>query len=123
MSHCLNCRAELPSGDLTCEQCGALLAGSRMVAEAPLQEEAAVAYGLLRGAGLHPLLAYIDEGGEARPIDPEANYVPGAGLMPPVTTPYAVFVPEEESEVAKRILEDAGRNRPEDDPEETSTPS
>jgi hypothetical protein len=83
-----------------------------MVAEESLQEEAALAYGLLKGAGLHPLLAYIDEGGEPRPINPEANYVPGAGLMPPVTTPYAVFVPEDEAEEARRILEDAGRDLP-----------
>jgi hypothetical protein len=114
MSHCLNCRTELPAGELTCERCGELLAGSRMVAEEPLQEQASIAYGLLQGAGLHPLLAYIDEGGEPRPIDPEANYVPGAGLMPPVTTPYAVFVPEDESEEASRILEDAGRSRKDD---------
>ena len=119
MSHCLNCRTELPEGDLTCEQCGELLAGSRLVAEEPLQEEAAVAHGLLKGAGLHPLLAYIDEGGEPRPIDPEANYVPGAGLMPPVTTPYAVFVPEEEAGDAMRILEDAGRGRSDDDTEDS----
>jgi len=116
MSLCLNCRSELPAGDLTCEKCGELLAGSRMVAEESLQEEAAMAYGLLKGAGLHPLLAYIDEGGEPRPIDPEANFVPGAGLMPPVTTPYAVFVPEDESEEAVRILQDAGSSHPEDDP-------
>jgi len=121
MSFCLNCRADLPSGELTCERCGEILAGSRMVAEESLQEEAAVAYGLLKGAGLHPLLAYIDEGGEPRPIDPEANYVPGAGLMPPVTTPYAVFVPEEESDDAVRILEDAGSGRSEDEPEESPT--
>ncbi len=119
MSHCLNCRTELPAGDLTCEQCGQLLAGSRLVAEEPLQEEAAVAHGLLKGAGLHPLLAYIDEGGEPRPIDPEANYVPGAGLMPPVTTPYAVFVPEEEAGDAMRILEDAGRSRSDGDAEDS----
>jgi hypothetical protein len=89
------------------------------VAEEPLQEEAAVAHGLLKGAGLHPLLAYIDEGGEPRPIDPEANYVPGAGLMPPVTTPYAVFVPEEEAGDAMRILEDAGRSRSDGDAEDS----
>jgi hypothetical protein len=111
MSHCLNCRTELPTGEMTCEQCGALLAGSRLVAEEPLQEEAAVAFGLLKQEGLHPLLAYLDEGGEPRPIDPEANYVPGAGLMPPVTTPYAVFVPEDEAVDAARILLEAGRGQ------------
>ena len=121
MSFCLNCRTELPAGELTCEQCGQLLAGSRMVAEEPLQEEAAVAYGLLKVAGLHPLLAYIDEGGEPRPINPEANYVPGAGLMPPVTTPYAVFVPEDESEEAMRILQDAGRSQSDDEVEDPPT--
>jgi hypothetical protein len=106
---------------MTCEKCGELLAGSRLVAEEPLQEQASVAFGLLKGAGLHPLLAYIDEGGEPRPINPEANFVPGAGLMPPITTPYAVFVPEEEAEEATRILDDARRTRVEDDP--ASSPS
>jgi hypothetical protein len=32
--------------------------------------------------------------------------------MPPVTTPYAVFVPEDEAEEARRILEDAGEGSP-----------
>lgn len=91
-----------------------------MVAEESLQEEAAVAFGLLKGAGLHPLLAYIDEGGEARPINPEANFVPGAGLMPPVTTPYAVFVAKDEAEEAERILQDAGGSRTKDDSENPS---
>ena len=110
MSHCLSCNTQLPAGELTCEACGEILAGSRLVAEEPLQEEASVAFGLLQSAGLHPTMAYIDEGGEPRPINPEANFVPGAGLMPPVTTPYAVFVPEEEADEAATILEDAGRD-------------
>ena len=116
MSQCLSCSAELPVGELTCGACGELLAGSRLVAEEPLQEEAAVAFGLLLGAGFHPLMAYIDEGGEPRPINPEANYVPGAGLMPPVTTPYAVFVPEAEANEAARLLQDVEREGNEDDP-------
>ena len=107
MSRCLNCGKALPEGELTCEACGELISGTRRVAEEPLQEEAAVAFGLLKSAGLHPLLAYLDEGGDPRPIDPEMNSVPGAGLMPPVTTPYAVYVPEEESEEALLILADA----------------
>ena len=44
MSHCLNCRTDLPGGDLTSEPCEQLLAGSRLVAEEPLQEVAAVAH-------------------------------------------------------------------------------
>ena len=98
---------DLPRNELTCEACGELIAGTRRVAEEPLREEAAVAFGLLKSAGLHPVLAYLDEAGDPRPIDPEMNFVPGAGLMPPVTNPYAVYVPEEESEDALQILADA----------------
>lgn len=107
MNHCLHCGTSLPEGELNCKACGELLAGTRLVAEETLQEGAAIAYGLLKESGLQPILAYIDEGGEPHPIDPEADNVPGARLMSNVTTPYAVFVAEEEVDEALRILSEA----------------
>src|SRR6266436_6078744 len=98
MSHCLSCGRALPASDAACENCGRPLAGTREVAVEPLRQEAAVAYGLLQSAGFHPILAYLDDSGEPHPIDPEASFMDGAGLMVPVTTAFGVFVPEEEAE-------------------------
>jgi hypothetical protein len=107
MNHCLHCGTALPEGELNCRSCGELLAGTRLVAEETLQEGAAIAHGLLKESGLHPILAYIDEGGEPHPINPESDNVPGARFMSNVTTPYAVFVAEDEVDEALRILGEA----------------
>jgi len=87
------------------------LTGSRQVAEAPLEEEAVLLCDLLQSAGFHPILAWLDEGGRPRPIDPGRMVTRAIGLLPPVTTPFAVFVPEEEAEEAEQVLRDAGRYR------------
>jgi len=107
MSHCVACGRSIPKGEINCRACGELLAGTRQVAVEPLRQEATVAYGLLQSAGFHPVLAYLDESGEPHPIDPEASFVHGAGLMIPVTTAFGVYVPEEEAEEALEVLGDA----------------
>ncbi len=107
MSRCVSCGTALPQGETTCGACGRLLAGTREVAVEPLRQEAMVVYGLLKSAGFHPVLAFLDESGEPHPIDAEASFSHGAGLMVPVTTAFGVFVPEEETEESRRILEDA----------------
>jgi hypothetical protein len=107
MSHCLRCGAALAEGDMTCETCGRLLAGTRRVAEVPLEEEAALIYDLLASGGFHPVLAWLDDGGRPVPVERGAVRNPGAGLLPPVTTPFAVFVPDEEADEALQVLQDA----------------
>ena len=111
-SHCPTCDASLPRGVTPCPDCGSFLAGSLPIAVEPLREEAAVAYGLLQSAGLHPVLAYYDESGVPHPIDAEENFQRGAGLMVPVTTSFAIYVPEGEVKDSGEILEDARRERP-----------
>jgi hypothetical protein len=107
MSRCVSCGKALPAGEFTCDDCGSLLAGTREVAVEPLRQEAAVAFGLLKSAGFNPVLAYLDESGEPHPIDPEASFIHGAGLMIPVTTAFGVFVPEDEAQEAIEVLNDA----------------
>ncbi len=107
MSHCVSCGATLQKGEVTCAACGRLLAGTREVAVEPLRQEATVVYGLLRSAGFHPVLAFLDESGEPHPIDPEASFIHGAGLMVPVTISFGVYVPEDEAEESLLILDDA----------------
>ena len=89
-----------------------LLAGTRQVAVEPLPEEAHLAFHLLESAGMHPILAYQDDSGEPHPIDPEAPFTLGGGLMVPLTTTFAVYVPEAEEPDAQRVLQDAGRALP-----------
>ena len=89
------------------------MAGSRKIVVEPLRQEATLVHALLDSAGLHPVLAYHDESGVPHPIDPEAPFLRGAGLMVPVTTAFAVFVPEGEAEESERVLEDARRAQPE----------
>jgi hypothetical protein len=107
MSRCLKCGAALAEGDSTCEACGRVLAGTRQVAEVPLEEEAALIHDLLLSGGFHPVLAWLDDGGRPVPVERETATIPGAGLLPPVTTPFAVFVPEEEADEALQVLQDA----------------
>ena len=109
MSRCLRCGAGLAQDEITCEACGSLLAGARRVAEVPLEEEAVLVHNLLQSAGFHPVLAWMDDGGQPRPMNPGTAIVPTMGLLPPVTNPFAVFVPEEEADEALQVLQDAGR--------------
>ena len=92
---------------------GSLLAGTRPVAVGPLPEEAHLAFHLLESAGMHPILAYKDDSGVPHPIDPEAPFTLGSGLMLPLTTTFEVYVPESEVPDAQRVLQDAGRDAPE----------
>ena len=91
---------------------GDLLAGARQVAVEPMPEEARLAFHLLESAGMSPILAYHDDSGEPHPIDADEPFTLGSGLMLPVTTSFAVYVPESEAADARRILQDAGRTVP-----------
>lgn len=109
MNRCQSCGAPLAPEEVSCRACGRLLADSCKVAEVPLEEEAVLIYELLESAGFHPMLAWLDEGGQPRPIKPGTMVSPAVGLLPPVTTPFAVFVPGEEEQEALQVLQDAGR--------------
>jgi hypothetical protein len=91
---------------------GSLLDGTLPVVVEPLPEEAHLAFHLLESAGMHPILAYQDDSGVPHPIDPEAPFTLGSGLMLPVTTTFAVYVPESEMPDAQRVLQDAGSAPP-----------
>src|SRR5262249_20857692 len=109
MTKCTQCGADVPEAISTCESCGEPLAGMEQVALETLQEEASVGYGLLKSAGLHPVLAYVEEDGEPHPVDPEFEFGRSAGLLTPITLPFGVYVPEVEAEEARRVLKDASR--------------
>ena len=115
MSQCVGCGAPLQNDEMTCEDCGRRLAGTRRVAEVPLEEEAILLGELLESAGFRPILAWIDDGGRPRPIKPGSLASKAMGLLPPVTTPFAVYVPEEEADEAISVLQDAGKRRSGDD--------
>jgi len=106
-NQCVSCGTPLREGEPNCAACGRRLAGTREVVIEPLRQEAVVAYGLLQSAGFHPILAYLDDSGQPHPIEPEASFGDGAGLMIPVTTAFGVYVPEEEAAESIGILEDA----------------
>ena len=91
---------------------GNLLAGARPVVVEPMPEEARFAFHLLESAGMSPILAFYDDGGTPHPIDADAPFTLGSGLMLPVTTTFAVYVPESEVEDAQCVLQDAGRAVP-----------
>src|SRR5262249_55550665 len=110
------CGKEMPPGETACPSCGDLLSGTRRVAEVPLEEEAALIYDLLTSAGFHPVLAWLDQGGRPSPVDREGGTVPAAGLLPPVTTPFAVYVPDDEAGEASQVLQDAGKAVLSDEP-------
>ncbi len=116
MKTCLSCGAQIPEPTSTCEACHVPLAGTRRVALEPLQEEATFCHGLLESAGLHPVLAYIEDTGEPHPVDPGVEFGRSAGLMPPVTTPFGVYVPDEEVAEAQRVLADARKSLDESGP-------
>jgi hypothetical protein len=108
MSVCLRCGTNLEDGEMTCGECGKF---SR-VAEAPLEEEAVLIHNLLESAGFHPILAWLDNGGHPRALPPATATVPAMGLLPPVTNPFVVFVPEDDADEAAQVLQDAGRGGP-----------
>jgi len=110
---CPSCDAALPPGGTPCPSCGSLLAGTRKVVVEPLRQEAALAHALLESAGLHPILTYHDESGVPHPIEPDEPFQRAGGLMVPLATAFAVFLPEGEAEEALQILEDARRAGPE----------
>ena len=116
MNRCSNCGKDLAPGETTCASCRGLIPGTRQVAEVPLEEEAALIYDLLASAGFHPVLAWLDDKGRPLPVDREGGTVPAVGLLPPVTTPFAVYVPEDESAEAMQVLQDAGRAIVSDEP-------
>src|SRR5262245_5167016 len=83
--------------------------GMTNVSTVSLEEEAALIHDLLESAGFTTLLAWVDEGGHPHLIPRQQNVAPAAGLLPPVTTPYAVYVPQDDAEEALQVLRDAGR--------------
>ncbi len=112
---CLSCGAPIAAGKTPCPRCGSLLAGARPVAVEPMRQEALLAFSLLESAGMHPVLAFHDDSGVPHPIDPEEPFMRGGGLIVPVTTTFAVYVPESEADEAERILEDARTAQPDAD--------
>jgi len=114
-ARCPSCDAALAPGETPCPSCGSLLAGSRKIVVEPLRQEAALAHALLESAGLHPVLTYHDESGVPHPIEPDEPFQRAGGLMVPLATAFAVFVPEDEAEESLRILEDVRRFEPETD--------
>jgi len=112
---CPTCGEAIETGTTPCPHCGSDLAGALPVAVEASREGAILALRLLESASMHPVLAYIDEGFVPHPIDSEVPFTGGAGLLLPVTTTFAVFVPEGEAEESKQILEDARRSLPESD--------
>ncbi len=112
---CPSCGAPIAAGTTPCPRCGSLLAGARSVAVEPMRQEALLAFSLLESAGMHPVLTYQDDSGVPHPIDPEEPFMRGGGLMVPVTTTFAVYVPESEADESEKILEDARASQPEAD--------
>ena len=106
-TNCPKCGGPLPSADSVCDACGDPLASASEVVVEPLEQEARVAYGLLESAGLHPSLAYHDEADRPHLIEADEALTGGAGFMIPVNTSFGVFVPSDEVDDARRILEDA----------------
>jgi len=112
---CPTCGEPVAAGTRPCPSCGSPLAGARPVAVEATREEALLALRLLESAGLHPTLAYLDDSGVPHAIVPDEPFTSGAGLLLPVTTVFAVYVPESETDESKEILEDARRSLPEAD--------
>lgn len=83
--------------------------GTRLVAEQRNEEEAVLVHDLLESGGFHPILAWVDEGGRPHMVNRAEIVTRAAGLLPPVVTPFAVYVPEDEADEADQLLRDAGR--------------
>jgi hypothetical protein len=111
MSQCLECGTALAPNQMNCAACGRHLAALVKVAEASLDEEVFLFGELLKSAGFQPTIAWLDETGRPHPILDGRLVTPAGGLLPPVTTPFAVFVAQEEADEAIQVLRDAGRQR------------
>lgn len=81
----------------------------RQVAVETVEEQAGLLAELLESAGFTTLLAWVDDGGHPHIIPRQQNVAPAAGLLPPVTNPFAVYVPDDDAEEALQVLRDAGR--------------
>src|SRR3989442_15044324 len=103
------------AGAPPCPSCGSPLAGARPVAVEATREEALLALRLLESAGMPPILACLDDSGVPHALEPEEPFTGGAGLLLPVTTTFAVYVPETEADESKQILDDARKSLPEAD--------
>ena len=112
---CPTCGEPVAAGATPCPSCGSPLAGARPAAVEATREEALLALRLLESAGMHPILAYLDDSGVPHAIVPDEPFTGGAGLLLPVTTVFAVYLPESEADEAKQILEDARTSLPEAD--------
>jgi hypothetical protein len=85
------------------------LTGTRLVAEQRNEEEAILVYDLLESGGFHPLLAWMDDNGRPQTVKRSSIMTRAAGLLPPVVSPFAVYVPNDEADEADQLLRDAGR--------------
>ena len=112
---CPTCGEPVEAGTTPCPSCGSPLAGARAVAVEATREEALLALRLLESAGMHPMLAYLDDSGVPHAIVPDEPFTGSAGLLLPVTTVFAVYVPESEADESKQILDDARSSLPEAD--------
>ena len=90
--------------------------GMRRVAVQTVEEEAGLLADLLESAGFTTLLAWIDDGDVPHVIPRPKTVAPAAGLLPPVTNPFGVYVPDEDAEEALLVLRDAGRAGVRDEP-------
>jgi len=125
-THCPTCGHSLPKSTSPCPDCGSILAGMIEVAREPLLEEALLPHRLLASAGLHPAFAYEDETEVPHPIEAGEPFTSGGGLMVPVTTTFAVYVPHAEAAEARLILADAreaGKAGGDDDEAATKSPA
>src|SRR5262245_3893304 len=91
---CPDCGASVAPGASPCPRCGSVFAGACPVAVEPMRQEALLVFSLLESAALHPILAFHDDSGTPHPIEPEEPFTRSVGLMIPVTTTFAVYVPE-----------------------------
>lgn len=112
---CPTCGEPVEAGSTPCPSCGSALAGSRPVAVEATREESLIALRLLESASMHPVLAYLDDSGVPHPIVADEPFTGSAGFLLPVTTVYAVYVPEAEADESKQILEDARKSLSETD--------
>ena len=112
---CPTCGDPVEAGAVPCPSCGSTLAGALPVAVEAMREESLIALRLLESASMHPVLAYLDEGGVPHAIVPDEPFTGSAGFLLPVTTTYAVFVPKDEADESKQILEDARKSLSETD--------
>jgi hypothetical protein len=51
----------------------------------------------------------MDDNGRPQTVKRSSIMTRAAGLLPPVVSPFAVYVPDDEAEEADQLLRDAGR--------------